>query len=97
MTNTFSLMEFRERFPFKPYQRVMYQGREMEAISYPWPNGDGAAINIREPDDPTALVTVDCAELDRICECGHAESEHSRACAMSCDRCSCDCFHGVEG
>lgn len=62
--NTFSLVAFRARWPWKPYQLVMLEGQTVEVISFPWPNGDGAAVNVRTtPGDPTTMKTVDAASL----------------------------------
>ena len=61
-----SLLDFRKRFPIKPYDVVLYEGRKMEAISFPWPNGDGASINIREAGDPSTLITITLAVLARL-------------------------------
>ncbi len=60
-----TLLEFREKYNIKPHDPVRYAGEEWEAISFPWPTEDGAAINIRKPGDPTTMVAVD-ADLVRV-------------------------------
>lgn len=63
---TLSLVDFRAKFPMKPYDMVTYQGKPMECISYPWPDGDGAKINIREKDDPTTIVSVETVDISDL-------------------------------
>lgn len=58
------ILEFRRRFPFRPFERLSLDGVEVEAVSYPWPHGGGAMINVRMvPGDPTTMETVDAASL----------------------------------
>jgi hypothetical protein len=69
----FNLLEFRSKWPIKPFDLVEYRGEEWEAISFPWPSGGGAGINIRRPGDPTTMFEVDAAEVSRPnppCPCG---------------------------
>jgi hypothetical protein len=56
----FSLHEFRERYPFAPYRLAVLDGASVvQVISYPWPNGDSAAIHVRlNIGDPTSITTV---------------------------------------
>lgn len=66
-TPEFDLAVFRKRYPgLQPNARVMHNGQEREAISYPWPHGTGALINLRTPGDPTTMYEADADEVTRL-------------------------------
>ena len=56
--DTMSLYEYRQQFPWcRPYARVKHllTGREMEIVSFPWPELGTHVVNAREIDDPTTM------------------------------------------
>ncbi len=56
--------EYRSQWPgLKVNYICKYQNKLMECISHPWEEGDQNLINIREPNNPVSMITVNVNDL----------------------------------
>lgn len=58
-----SLLAFRARFPYRPWQKIVHEGAVVELVSYPWPVGswDSSVARVMArltPGDPTSMAEI---------------------------------------
>lgn len=76
------------RSRLRPYRRVRHIGDttgEWETISYPWIDGRRILVNIRRPDEPTTIITVNALGVDPVliqCQCAdpNCPAAHIKRC-----------------
>ena len=55
-----NLLDFRQRWPhLTPFRECLCNGEVVEVVSFPWPDGDTAAVNVR-------MVSGDCTTMQTV-------------------------------